>query len=123
MSTKRAKKQRSRPGGVSAFFANVVGLHRLGPIGTALLVAAPVTAAALFYVWTHIHSMRLGYALSKTGETHRSLVEQNRALELDVAALRAPERLQRMAKKYGLEAPRPEQVIRVEGDGSTGARP
>lgn len=115
------KKKRNKRG--LGFFTDVIGLDRLGPVGTAMLVAAPVTAAALFYVWTHIESVRLGYALSEAGAAHEQIVERNRALKLDVAALKAPERLERMAEKYGLQAPRPEQIIRIDDDRGAGARP
>ncbi len=104
-------------------FADVIGLNRLGPIGTAMLVAAPVTAAALFYVWTHVQSVRPGYALSKAGQAHERLLEENRAKKLDVAALEAPERHERIGKKYGLGPPRAEQVIRVDEPVESGARP
>lgn len=113
----RRRRRRPQRGRLVRFVVDVLGLHRLGPVGTAVLVAAPVVAAALFYVWTHVHTVRLGYALSKAGDQHQKLVEEKRTLELDVAALKAPERLETMAKKYELAPPKPEQVIRVDEDG------
>lgn len=114
-------KKKSR--GLRGFANDVLGLSALGPVGRAILIAIPVTAAALFYVWTHIESVRLGYELSDAAETHEVLFERNKSLKVDVAAHKAPQRLERMGKKYGLRPPRPEQIIRVDGDDPAGARP
>ncbi|MCA9551510.1 MAG: cell division protein FtsL [Myxococcales bacterium] len=92
------------------------GKAPMGPVGTAILVAGPVVAAALFYVWTHVTTVRLGYALSKAGESHRQLLEENRALRIEAAALKSPDRLEKLGQeRYGLGAPRTEQVVRVAG--------
>lgn len=85
----------------------------LGPLTTAVLVAVPVVAAALLYVWTQVTTVQLGYALSKAGRTHRTLLDQNRALRIDHAALRSPDNLQRLGARFSLAPPRPEQVVRV----------
>ena len=114
MTRTRTRRRRPEPAPRRSFVKDVLGLDRPGPIGVALLIAAPVTAAALFYVWTHITTVRLGYELSEAGEAHRALLERHRALKLDVAALKAPQRLRRLGQSYGLGAPRPEQVVHLE---------
>ena len=86
---------------------------RSGPLFTAIWVAIPVVAAALLYVWTQVTTVQLGYALSKAGRTHRTLLDQNRALRIDHAALRSPDNLQRLGARFSLAAPRPDQVIRL----------
>ncbi len=87
----------------------------LGPIGTSVAVALPVVMAALFYVWTNVTTVRLGYQLSEAAKTQRELSEENRGLRVEVAALKAPDRLQRLAKlQLGLAPPKTEQVIQVE---------
>src|SRR5262249_52155959 len=48
--------------------------QELGPVLTATLLVAPVVAAGLFYVWTRVATLRLGYELSKAGEVHRALI-------------------------------------------------
>lgn len=86
----------------------------LGPLGTSVTVAIPVVLAALFYVWTQVTTVRLGYELSKAAKAHQRLLEENRGLRIEVAALKAPERLQRLAKiHHGLAPPRTEQVIEL----------
>lgn len=86
----------------------------LSPVGTAVLLIAPVVFASLFYVWTQVTTVRLGYAISKAGEIHQSLLEENRGLRIQIASLRAPDRLKGLAEKqYRLEPPRPEQVVHL----------
>ena len=87
----------------------------LAPIITALLLVAPVVAAALFYVWTRVSTVRLGYDLSRAGEMNRRLNEENRGLRIEVASLKAPERLKQLAEtQYHLAPPRTQQVVRME---------
>lgn len=88
--------------------------ERTGIVTRAVVVVTPAVAAALFYVWAQVTTVRLGYALSEASDTHRVLIEENRGLRIEVAALRAPERLERLAaERYQLEPPRTEQVIRL----------
>lgn len=84
-------------------------------VGKALAVVAPLVAASCFYVWSQSTTVRLGYLLSQASDVHKALTEQNKGLRIEVAWLLAPERLKMQAPKYGLEAPRPEQVVRLDG--------
>ena len=87
----------------------------LGPIGISVGIAVPVVMAALFYVWTNVTTVRLGYELSEAAKAHRELLEENRGLRVEVAALKAPDRLARLAKlQHGLAPPQSEQVIELE---------
>jgi cell division protein FtsL len=91
-------------------------LCHLGTVGVAVLLVLPVLAAALFYVWAEITTIRLGYLLAQAGDAHRALLEENRGLRIEVSALRAPERLMRLADQYRLEPPKSEQVVRLQED-------
>ena len=73
-------------------------LGRPTSLGRAIAIVLPLVAAALFHVWAETTTVRLGYLLSQAGDAHRALLEENRGLRIEVAALRAPERLERMAK-------------------------
>lgn len=86
----------------------------LTPVVLALLLVAPVVCAALFYVWSHVATVRLGYEMSESSDEHRALLEENRALRIEVSSLKAPERLKQLAAEYQLSAPRPEQIVRLE---------
>lgn len=87
----------------------------LAPVLTAVMLAAPVVVAGLFYVWTRVVTVRLGYQISEASEVHHRLLEENRGLRIESAALKAPARLEKLAReRYGLAAPRPEQIIRLD---------
>ncbi len=87
----------------------------LGPVVTAVMLAIPVVAAALFYVWTHVSTVRLGYEMSEAAKQHRALLEVNRGLRIEVAALKSPERLEKLGRtKYELAPPTAKQIIRVK---------
>jgi cell division protein FtsL len=88
---------------------------QLGPIGISVALALPMVMAALFYVWTSVTTVQLGYELSEAAKVHETLLEENRGLRVEVAALKAPDRLARLAKQnHGLAPPATEQVIEVE---------
>jgi cell division protein FtsL len=87
-----------------------------GVLAKTMVIVGPLLAAALFYVWAEVTTVRMGYMMSQASDAHRTLLEENRGLRIEVAALRAPERLERLAiERYKLEAPKSEQVIRLEG--------
>lgn len=87
----------------------------LAPVLTALMLAVPVVLAGLFFVWTRVVTLRLGYQISQASEVHHRLLEENRGLRIESAALRAPARLEKLAaERFGLAPPRPEQIIRLE---------
>jgi cell division protein FtsL len=57
----------------------------------------------------------LGYRLSRAASENKKLQAESRKLRLEVATLRNPRRLRRLASgKLGLFEPRPEQVITIE---------
>ncbi len=85
----------------------------LGPLGLSVALVAPVVAAALFYVWTQVTTVRLGYELSEAGEAHQAFLERNRGLRIEVAALKATERLKLLAPQYSLVSPKGDQIVRL----------
>lgn len=85
--------------------------RRLG-LGTTFLLLAPVVGAALFVVWTRVETLRLGYRLAEEAELHQRLLEQNRGLQVEVGALKSPERLRRLAEKAGMGPPR--RAVEIE---------
>jgi cell division protein FtsL len=86
-----------------------------GPLARAVLIAAPVVGAALFYVWAQLTTVLLGYRISEAAEQLQSLREQNRSLRLEAASLRSPERLERIAVQFGLAPPVRSQVVEIQG--------
>ncbi len=77
-------------------------------------LAAPVVVAAIFFVWTRVATVRLGYQISRAGAEHRRLVEEKSSLRSEISSLRSPRRLEALAQeKFGLTPPRPEQIVFV----------
>jgi len=88
-------------------------LSEVSPLVTATMIAIPVVMAALFFVWTHVGGVRYGYEISRAGEMHRALGEENRALRVEVASLKDPKRLAELATtRYGLAAPKASQIVK-----------
>ncbi|MEM6731027.1 MAG: hypothetical protein AAF658_05700 [Myxococcota bacterium] len=77
---------------------------------------AALLAAALFRVWVHQSVIEAGYAISEARSHARSLAKEKKELEVELSALRSPERLQSTADDAGLRPMQPSQlyVVQVE---------
>ena len=67
------------------------------------------------YTWQHFRAIEYGYLNESSKRTLNDLTEMNRALRLEDASLRDPERIDVMARRMGLVPPEPGQVIRMDG--------
>lgn len=70
------------------------------------------------YAWQHFKAIEYGYQIESAKREFASLTEMNRALRLEDASLRDPERIDVLARRMGLVPPAPGQVIRMEGSGA-----
>jgi cell division protein FtsL len=68
----------------------------------------------MFYGWQHFSAIEYGYRVEAEKQQRNSLEEQNRELRLAEAQLCDPHRIDQIARKLGLDAPRPGQVVRGE---------
>lgn len=66
------------------------------------------------YALQHFRAIEYGYKIEALRVQRDGLVEMNRALHLEEASLRDPERIDVMARKLGLQSPRPGQVLRMD---------
>jgi len=66
------------------------------------------------YAFQHFKAIEYGYKIESLKSERQSLVEMNRALRLEEASLRDPERIDRMARELGLESPQAGQVVRMD---------
>jgi cell division protein FtsL len=66
------------------------------------------------YAFQHFRAIEYGYKIESLRTERDGLVEMDRALRLEEASLRNPERIDVMARKLGLQSPQPGQVIRME---------
>jgi cell division protein FtsL len=64
------------------------------------------------YVWCRVQVVKLGYQLSDSHQLHTRLLNDNKKLHLELARLKAPERVQRIAiEQLGLKHPTKEQIV------------
>src|SRR6478752_9922774 len=66
------------------------------------------------YAFQHFRAIEYGYKIEALKSQRGSLVEMNRALSLEEASLRDPERIDRIARELGLQSPQAGQVIRLD---------
>jgi len=77
-------------------------------------VALVFIGCSLFYVWFHHQFTSLGYETSEAAREEQALLQENKRLRLELASLKAPGRIERMAQhELGLVAPQKEQLIIV----------
>ena len=75
-------------------------------------------AGALLYVWQHIHVVRLGYEIEQLREHKAALVQENKALRLEMGQLRSLKRVEEIARKrLGMVTPKPGQVVLIPESG------
>ena len=66
------------------------------------------------YAWQHFRAIEYGYKNETLRSQRDGLAGMNQALRLEEASLRDPERIDAMARKLGLQAPIPGQVIPMD---------
>lgn len=69
---------------------------------------------SMTYAWQHFSAVEYGYRIESARAERDALQEQNRALRLEQASLRDPERIDQLARQMGLTAPDAGQVIRMD---------
>ena len=79
--------------------------------GTAL---AMLFLLVFTYAWQHFKAIEYGYQIESAKRELSGLTEMNRALRLEDASLRDPERIDVIARRMGLVPPEPGQVIRMD---------
>lgn len=75
------------------------------------------------YAWQHFKAIEYGYLIESSKRELNEKTELNRALRLEDASLRDPERIDVLARRMGLVPPEPGQVIRMEGSSTDAQGP
>jgi cell division protein FtsL len=68
----------------------------------------------MVYVWQHFSSIEYGYKIESAKTQRDSLIEVNRALRLEDASLRDPQRIDVIARRMGFQSPQAGQVQEME---------
>src|SRR5271166_4747155 len=66
------------------------------------------------YALQHFRAIEYGYKIETLRSQRDDLTNMNRALRLEEASLRDPERIDLTARKLGLQPPQPGQVLRMD---------
>lgn len=87
---------------------------RRGLVVIILLATITIGGAAVAQVWTHFKAIEYGYKIAQARRERAKLVERNRRLRIELAWLKSPERVARIARnELGLREPEPEQIHRL----------
>jgi cell division protein FtsL len=71
-----------------------------------------ILVSCFAYVYCQTRVLNLGYRLSEAHRQHGKLVDENKKLHLELARLRAPERLEQIAvRQLGLRHPHRDQIV------------
>jgi len=69
-------------------------------------------SGSLFYVWSRIQVIQLGYEISSALKEERALAEANKRLRLEIATLKSYARIEKIAvEELRMAKPKPDQVI------------
>lgn len=78
-----------------------------------LCLAAALLLTGLFYVWTSMQQVQIGYDISALEAKSRELKNRKRELMLEIASLQSPGELEKKARKQGLVFPSMGKVVHV----------
>ena len=77
-------------------------------------------ALVMGYALQHFRAIEYGYQIEALRGQRDGLLEINRALRLEEASLRDPERIDLLARKMGLQSPQPGQVMHLDATAEVG---
>jgi hypothetical protein len=75
------------------------------------------------YTWQHFKAIEYGYKIEFMKNEHNGLLELNHTLRLEEASLRSPDRIDRLARSYGMQPLQAGQVIRMDSDSLDASAP
>ncbi|MEW6672902.1 MAG: cell division protein FtsL [Thermodesulfobacteriota bacterium] len=82
------------------------------PIGVWIVLLVIFITEMMLYTWSRVQCIRLGYGISAAIEKQRELLLLQHNLKIELAHLKSPDRIAKIAKeRLGLRPPKPEQTI------------
>jgi cell division protein FtsL len=85
---------------------------KLGFLFPFILLLFFFIGSSLFYVWSRIQVIQLGYDISNALKEEKVLSEANKKLRLEIATLKSYVRIEKFAtEELKMGKPKPEQVI------------
>ena len=96
--------------------ARPIASDRLREMARVIGLGTLLAAAALFYAWQHFQFLQLRYRVETLKAERSQASELNQQLKLEIAGLRAPSRIDEIARRQlRLTMPIPGQVAPLEG--------
>ncbi len=80
-------------------------MNRLTRTLVAIAVLMAPATVGLFRVWVHQDVIQLGYQLSTAEKQRRQFIAELEELQVEAAAVKSPDRLQRFARELNLNQP------------------
>ncbi len=76
------------------------------------IIMAVFITELLIYTWSRVQCVKSGYEISNVNKKNRNLINLQNNLKVELARLKSPERLAKIAKnRLGLKTPTPKQMI------------
>lgn len=75
----------------------------------------------LVYAFQHFSAIEYGYKIEAQKKQRDEMIEANRALKLEEASLRDPERIDVLARQMGLSSPQAGQLLRLDNNSEPSA--
>ena len=83
-----------------------------GLITAVLLSLVILIAAFLFYTWSRVEFVKIGYEIFSANSEMRRLDQENKELILEIATLKSPKRIEMIAREeLKLLPPKDEQIV------------
>jgi cell division protein FtsL len=83
----------------------------LGPVKYLIGLLALFVPGVLVYIWLHVQTVNFSYDIAKTQKQKGELLEMNKKLRIQLANLKSPERIERIAlTQLGLKPPEKGQI-------------
>jgi cell division protein FtsL len=93
----------------------IVAPNHLRECARVVSLGALIALGAFLYAWQHFETIQLRYELESLRSERAQATELNQELKLEMAGLRAPERIDIIARRQlGLTAPVPAQVTPMD---------
>jgi cell division protein FtsL len=93
----------------------LVAPHHMRECARVVLLGGLIALCAFLYAWQHFETIQLRYQLESLRGERAQATELNQELKLEIAGLRAPERIDVIARRQlGLTAPVPGQVAPMD---------
>jgi len=81
-------------------------------VGIGVVLLLILMGEFLFYTWCRVQCVRSAYRITEEKKRNKELVNLQKNLQVELAGLKSPDRIGRIAReKLGLVMPEPKQII------------